>query len=220
MRINMTSNVSTETRDVLSATPRLVTITNFAGIAFGLAEGATLALVDVPGGSEEVREAARGYALDCTLMTVMRLALLLDDNRKVISYQSVHRCLRHPEVVTALVRRARSEAVLPASTNPRTVVDAFLRVYDRIDIGLYRRLKQFRNRGVAHLTPQCIKKRITFEELGRLVYWVASLGGCLAPLAPDVVPIREDEIAQRSKTAKEIWCAQLCGLDVSGARRD
>jgi hypothetical protein len=55
-------------------------------------------------------------------MTVMRLTLLLDDNRKVISYQSVQRCLRHPEVVTALVRRVGAAAVLPVSTNTRTAV--------------------------------------------------------------------------------------------------
>jgi hypothetical protein len=118
----MTSNVSSETRHVLSATPRLVKITTLAGIAFGLAEGATRALVEVPGGPVEVREAAHGSALDCTLMTVMRLTLLLDDNRKVISYQSVQRCLRHPEVVTALVRRVGAAAVLPVSTNTRTAV--------------------------------------------------------------------------------------------------
>jgi hypothetical protein len=203
------ANSDRAARQVLSATPRLLDVTNRTGISFGLAEGATLALAEVLGCSEEVREAVCGYAFDCTLMTVTRLALLLDASPNVISYRSVQRCLRDPEVVTILIRRVRAAEVLPVRTKARTAVSTFLRTYDRIDVGLCDRLRKFRNRAVAHLTPQRIQKRINFEELGRLVYWVASLGECLAPLAEGVAPIGKVEIAQRSKSAKEIWSGDL-----------
>jgi hypothetical protein len=207
------ANSDRAARHVLSATPRLLNITNLAGMSFGLAEGATLALAELPGGSDEAREVICGYALDCTLMTVTRLALLLDGDTKVISYQSVQRCLRRPEVVTLLIRRVRAAETLPVRTKARTAVNTFLRTYDRIDVGLCDRLRKFRNRAVAHLTPQSIQKRINFEELGRLVYWVTSLGECLAPLAQNVAPIGRAEIARRSKSAKEVWGVELRRLD-------
>jgi hypothetical protein len=63
------------------------------------------------------------------------------------------------------------------------------------------RLQSFRNRGLAHLTPQEIEKRVTFAECQSLVRSVAILAECLAPFDPDGVPLRVDEVADWSDRA-------------------
>jgi hypothetical protein len=42
-------------------------------------------------------------------MIVMRLALLLDRDPVTVSFQSVYRCLHHPEVVEELIRLMRED---------------------------------------------------------------------------------------------------------------
>jgi hypothetical protein len=99
------------------------------------------------------------------------------------------------EVVDALVRRGCSKSVLTEALsdrvegNIRESVQRFLTTYRAIDWH-HGRLQHFRNRGLAHLTPEEIEGRVTFAEIRSLVHSVATLGECLVPFYPGGVPLR------------------------------
>jgi hypothetical protein len=193
---------------VLQAAPRLIKVTAATAISFGLWEGAYRVLVPAPTAVQDAHEIATGYCGVCALMTVARLALLLDANPKVISFQSVYRCLQRTKVVNALMRRLCVESLLPdrTQTNIRHSVSRFLETYRTIDWDdLHGRLKHFRNRGVAHLDPREMESRITSDELRSLVHSVTILGECLEPFAPNVVPVRQDEIEDWGDRAAAAW---------------
>jgi hypothetical protein len=84
---------------VLCGAPRLANVTNLTVISFSFLEGARKAIINAPNVTEEVREVADGYCIASEHMTVVRVHALLDRDDQVISYQSVHRCLKRPEVV-------------------------------------------------------------------------------------------------------------------------
>jgi hypothetical protein len=193
---------------VLQAAPRLIKVTAATAISFGLWEGAHRVLLHAPTAGQDAHEIANGYCGVCALMTVVRLALLLDDSPKVVSFQSVYKRLQRTEVVNVLTRRLCAESPLPACTHRdiRHSVSRFLDTYKAIDWhDLHGRLKHFRNRGVAHLDLKKIEKRITGDELRSLVYSVTILGECLEPFASDVVPVRQDEIEDWGDRAAAAW---------------
>ena len=193
---------------VLQAAPRLIKVTAATAISFGLWEGAHRVLVRAPATAQDAHDIANGYCGVCALMTVVRLALLLDASPRVVSFQSVYKRLARTEVVNVLTRRLCAESLLPAHTqrNIRQSVSRFRDTYKAIDWNdLHGRLKHFRNRGVAHLDPQEIESRITGDELRSLVHSVTILGECLEPFAPNVVPVRQDEIEDWSDRAAAVW---------------
>ena len=95
---------------VLSAVPRLIQVTNLTAISFGLAAGTDQVIRETQIIREDMGEVARGARFDNLLMTVLRLALLLDPNRKTVSYQGVHGCLERTEVISALTQRVQEAA--------------------------------------------------------------------------------------------------------------
>jgi hypothetical protein len=140
-------------------------------------------LLDLKNADKNTREIASGYRGDAISMTAVRLALLLDADPKVVSFQNVYRRLERPEVVDALVRRARGKSPWAEALedrveeNIRASVESFLSIYRAIDWhDLHGRLQHFRNHGLAHLPPQQIKRRVTFAEIRSLVRSVAALG--------------------------------------------
>jgi hypothetical protein len=199
---------------VLEAAPRLITVTAATAISFGLWEGAHRALLSAPTAAQDLHEIMNGYGGVCALMTVMRLALLLDATPRVISFQNVYKRLQRTEVVNALTRRLCVESLWPARTqgNIRHSVSHFIETYKAIDWkDLHGRLNHFRNRGVAHLDPKGIQMGITGDELRSLVNSVTILGECLEPFAPNVVPVRQDEIEDWGDRAAAIWQAASRG---------
>jgi hypothetical protein len=143
-------------------------------------------------------------------MTVIRVALLLDANPKVVSFQSVHRCLQRKKVVNVLMRRLCADSIFPARTqgNIRYSVSRFLDTYNAIDWkDLHGRLMHFRNRAAAHLDPRGIQRQITGDELRILVNSVTVLGECLAVFAPNDVLVRQDEIEDWGNRAAAVWHA-------------
>jgi hypothetical protein len=145
---------------------------------------------------------------------IRRLALLLDADPRVVSFQSVYKCFQRTEVVNALTRRLCVESLFPARTqrNIRHSVSRFLDTYRAIDWDdLHGRLMHFRNRGVAHLDPKEIESRITSDELRSLVHSVTILGECLEPFASNVVPVRQDEIEDWGDRAAAAWHAATRG---------
>jgi hypothetical protein len=214
MRIAPENDLETAVGHVFVAAPRLLNIAAHTAISFGLWDGANRALSDVTNIDDDIRQCAAGYRGDSASMTVMRLAQLLD--RDPVSFQSVYRCLQRSEVVESLIRHRSSETLLAEvmadrlDENIRHSVARFLDTYRAIDwAGLHGRLKDFRNRGLAHLTPDGIKQRITFSELRKLVHSVVILRECLMPFAPDAAPFHEDEIEDWSKRAAAMWNASF-----------
>jgi hypothetical protein len=184
-----------EAEYVENASPRLVKVAAVTTISFALFDGANRALLDLKNADKNTREIASGYRGDAISMTVVRLVLLLDADPKVVSFQNVYRRLERPEVVDALVRRARDKSPWAEALedrveeNIRDSVASFLSFYRAIDWqDLHGRLQHFRNRGLAHLTPQQIKRRVTFAEIRSLVRSVAALGERLTSFYPNGVP--------------------------------
>jgi hypothetical protein len=105
-----------------------------------------------------MREIATGYLNNCTLLLVIRLALLLDADQNVVSFQSVYRHFTRPKVTDALIRRVcastRNSFLFQNRTgrNIRSSVERFLDTYRAMAWDLHGRLMHFRNLGVAHLT--------------------------------------------------------------------
>lgn len=205
---------------VIAAAPRLAKIAAATAISFGLWDGANRALFDQENTSDDVRQCAAGYRSDSILMTVVRLALLFD--RCPTSFQSVYRCLNRPEVVAILIRRKRSESLLAEAMGDQIeeriqdCVARYLSTYLAIDWdGLHGRLKDFRNRGVAHLTPDGIGKRVTYEEIQRLVHVAVSLRECLMPFVPDAAAFHDDEVEEWSNRALAIWRASFRNRDAA-----
>jgi hypothetical protein len=191
--------------DVLEAVPRLMKVTALTAISFALWEGVNRTIGTEKRVTHDAREIADGYRSDCAFIAVVRLALLLDSDAKTVSFQRVYRHLNRPEVVTALRRRVRAGSRLHVYPDVRSSVRLFLQVYKRIDWKMHGRLLHFRNIGVAHLTLQEIKKRITYRELRSFVHLVASMAECLEPLAGSDPALRKDEIADLSNRAATLW---------------
>jgi hypothetical protein len=197
---------------VQNAAPRLIKVAAITAISFALYDGANRVLLDLQDSREDARQIVSGYREGTISIAALRLMVLLDADPNVISFQTVYRRLNRPEVVDALVRRARDRSPWAEAledqveANVRASVSRFLNTYEAINWhDLHGRLQHFRNHGLAHLLPQPIKKRVSYAEIGSLVRSVTVLGECLVSFDPDGVPLRVDEIADWSDRAKSVW---------------
>ena len=105
-----------------------------------------------------------------------RLSLLLDRDPKLVSFQTLYTKLQSETVVTLLLKRLDDNefSISRTAELAKDSVQCFLQTYRSIDWrGLHGRLVHFRNRGVAHLTPQKIEKRVSYAELKTLSLAVA-----------------------------------------------
>jgi hypothetical protein len=196
-------------QQVLDVVPRLIKVTNLTVISFGLAAGTDQVIREREIIRDDMGEVARGARLDNLLMTVLRLALLLDPNAKTMSYQGVRRCLERTEVISALTQLVQEAAEpFPLYPDVSKAVELFRTGFERINWERYKRLKRFRNQGVAHLDPEGVTTQVHCEDVRRLVYSVASLGEAVAPLV-GAVPVCIDEIAGLIKQTVEVWRAFL-----------
>jgi hypothetical protein len=180
-------------------------------ISFALWDGVNRALLETDTNTDR-REIASGYRGDCAFTAVSRLSLLLDRDPKLVSFQTLYAKLRSEAVVTLLLKRLDENEFSTSRTAElaNDAVQLFLRTYRSIDWrDLHGRLVHFRNRGVAHLTPQKIEKRVTYAELKTLSLAVAIMGECMEPLAKGEIPLREDRIKEYSDRAFAVWKAVL-----------
>jgi hypothetical protein len=194
--------------------PRLIRVAAITAISFALFDGANraLSLANQENVHDDAWQTALGYRGDTISVTVMRLALLLDRDPSVVSFQHIYSFLKRPDVVDLLVFRACHASELAEvlddriSDDVRASVRRFLETYTAIDWhDLHGRLQQFRNRGLVHLTPEQIEKRVTYAEIRSLVQSVTVLAECLLPFDPDHVAVRLDEIDDWSNHAKSVW---------------
>jgi hypothetical protein len=196
---------------ILTNAPRLMKVAAATAISFALWDGVNRALLETDTNTDR-REIASGYRGDCAFTAVSRLSLLLDRDPKLVSFQTLYAKLRSEAVVTLLLKRLDENEFSTSRTAElaNDAVQLFLRTYRSIDWrDLHGRLVHFRNRGVAHLTPQKIEKRVTYAELKTLSLAVAIMGECMEPLAKGEIPLREDRIKEYSDRAFAVWKAVL-----------
>jgi hypothetical protein len=189
---------------ILANAPRLMKVAGATAISFALWDGVNRALLETNTNTDR-REIASGYRGDCAFTAVSRLSLLLDRDQKVVSFQTLYAKLRSETVVTLLLKRLDEDEFSTSRTAElaKDAVQLFLQTYRSIDWrDLHGRLVHFRNRGVAHLTPQKIEKRVTYAELKTLSLAVAIMGECMEPFAKGEIPLREDQIKEYNRSTQ------------------
>jgi hypothetical protein len=205
--ITVGATLESDVEYILTNAPRLMTVAAATAISFALWDGVNRALLESDNNTDR-REIASGYRGDCAFTAVTRLALLLDRDPKLVSFQTLYTKLQTDAVVTSLLKRLDEDEFSTSSATERAndAVQRFLRTYRAIDWqDLHGRLVHFRNRGVAHLTPQKIEKRVTYAELKTLSLAVAIMGECMEPFAKGGVPLHEEEIKEWSDRAFAVW---------------
>jgi hypothetical protein len=198
---------------ILTNAPRLMDVATATAISFALWDGVNRALLESDNNTDR-REIASGYRGDCAFTVVSRLSLLLDRDPKQVSFQTLYTRLQSDAVVTSLLKRLDENESSTSETAEiaSDAIQRFLRTYRSIGWhDLHGRLVHFRNRGVAHLTPQKIEKRVTYAELKTLSSAVAIMGECMEPFARDGIPLQEDEIKEWSDRAFAVWKGVLRG---------
>jgi hypothetical protein len=169
---------------ILTNADRLITVTIRCVVSFGAANGLNdFLLADRKDQHEDWREAVWCFQRDGLVMAALRAAILLDPNERVLSFESVYRRLEKPDVQAALLQTLEDRHgpdVIPPSR--AELVDEFRETFRKIDLDAYRRLRHFRNRGIAHLTPEKMLKSVTLDELRTLVAIISRLATTLQHL--------------------------------------
>lgn len=132
-------------------------------------------------------------------MAALRVALLLDADPKVVSFQTVYHLLKDPDVTAALVEELEARRGPDVFTPTRAaLINQYLVTYREIDWNVHGRLTHFRNLGIAHLTLRQLQKSVTFAELGTLVDIVVRLASNLQHLIETGTALHES-IAKESR---------------------
>lgn len=174
---------------ILKGAPRLAKLAAMAGVSFGLGEGANRALKLSPRKpdmrSDDWEQAVLGYRDGTLMMAVIRVALLLDADDRVVSFQTIYHRLKNKDVQNVLIERVHGTDFadhLPLDETPATILQRFLTHYASIDWKIHGRLTHFRNFGVAHLLETPLSEFITHDELKELVSVITKLADELVAL--------------------------------------
>jgi hypothetical protein len=178
---------------ILNNAERLIKVATVCVISFGLADGLQEAINGSPTESHDWKQAVAGFQGDNVMMTALRAALLLDTAETKVSFQAVHRRLKEPTVraclLRALAERHGDDDLYPPLRSGR--IDEFFHTYADIDWQVHSRLMHFRNLGIAHLTPDRMRKSITFGELRGLVGIIGRLALILQHLCQTQTAFRD-----------------------------
>jgi hypothetical protein len=168
---------------ILSNAKRLITVASRCVFSFGTGDGLNdlLLLPDDPHG--DWRQPLAVLHRDVLMMAALRVSILLDRDDQMVSFQGIHRAFKDPDVVTDLLQSLEDRHgtdVLPPSRT--ALIEEFRQTYATIDWKVHGRLVHFRNLGIAHLTPEEMKKSITMAELRTLVGIVGIVSSLTATL--------------------------------------
>jgi hypothetical protein len=155
---------------ILTNADRLITVTIRCVVSFGAADGLNdFLLADKKDQHEDWREAVWCFQRDGLLMAVLRAAILLGLHKRVLSFDSVCRRLEIPEVQAALLQTLEDQHGPDNILRSRAeLIDEFRETFREVDQGAYRLLRHFRNRAIAHLTPEKLLESVTLLELRTL----------------------------------------------------
>lgn len=179
---------------ILTNTDRLITVTIRCVISFGAADGLNdFLLADKKDQHQDWRETVWCFQRDGLLMAALRAAILLDPHERVLSFAGINRRLGRPEVRAALLQaledRHGPDDIPPSRAE---LIDEFHETFKEIDQDSYKRLRQFRNRGIAHLTPEQMLKSVTIGELRALIAIISRLAETLQHLCQVQSAFRSD----------------------------
>jgi hypothetical protein len=184
---------------------RLLTVAVRCVTSFGLADGLNERLLATPVGSRDgLHQAVAGFQRDTLLMAVLRAAILLDGNNRVVSFQAVYHRMKKPSVQAGLLQVLEDRHgpdVFPPSR--ADLIEEFRQTYSKIDWDAYSRLKHLRNLGIAHLTPEKMLKSVTLGELRTLVAIISRLATTLRDLCQSQLAFHADMLEEYRDLAKK-----------------
>jgi hypothetical protein len=187
---------------ILNNAKRLITVATRCVWSFGSADGLNdlLLIPDDPEG--DWRQPFAVLHRDAVMMTVVRVSILLD--RDDVSFQAIHRLLKEPSVIAALLQaledRHGSGVYSPSRTE---LIEEFRQIYGEIDWKVHGRLVHLRNLGIAHLTPEEMTKSVTFDELRTLVEVIVRLTSNLQHLCQTQTAFRADAMNEYRELARK-----------------
>jgi len=168
---------------LVESASRLVTVATRCLWSFGSADGLNDLLLSRDDPHGDWREPVTILHRDAVLMAALRIAVLLDSDPKLLSFQSFYRRFIDARVRAALLQflegRIGPDVFDPSRSDQ---IDDFVRAYREIDWKAYGRLINLRNRGIAHLTLDALKKSVTVEELRAMVRIVGQLAAQIQSL--------------------------------------
>src|SRR5258706_2088983 len=190
---------------ILANASRLITVASRCVFSFGSGDGLNdlLLLPDDPHG--EWRQPIAVLHRDAFMMAALRVWILLDRDDQMVSFQAVHRLSKDPSVVTSLLQmledRHGSDVLPPSRTE---LIEEFRQTYRKIDWKVHGRLVHLRNRGIAHLTPEEMKKSVTMSELRTLVEIVSRLTATLQHLCQSQMAFNAHMLGEYRDLAKKV----------------
>jgi hypothetical protein len=190
---------------ILKNADRLITVTFRCVVSFGLSDGLSERLLATPADSrDDCHQAVVGFHRDTLLMAALRLAILLDKNNRVVSFQKAYDRLEKPSVreglLQALEERHGPDVYSPSRTEQ---IEEFLQTYNQIDCNAHDRLRNLRNRGIAHLTPEEMLKSVTLDEIRTMVGIISQLATTLRNLCQSQIAFRADILDKYRDLAKK-----------------
>ena len=191
---------------ILKNVDRLLTVTFRCIVSFGLSDGLNERLLATPADRRnDWHQAIVGFHRDTLLMAALRLAVLLDKkNRRVVSFQKVYDRLEKPSVREGLLRALEERHGPDVFSPSRTEhIEEFLQTYNQINCDAYGRLKNLRDRGIAHLTPEEMLETVTLDEIRTMVGIVRQLASTLRNLCPSQIVLRADMLDTYRDLAKK-----------------
>ena len=195
--------VSPDTEFILNNAHRLITVATRCVFSFGSGDGLNDLLLRPDDLDGDWRKPISVLHRDALLMAALRVSILLDRDDQMLSFQSVHRLLKDPSVVTALLRALEERHgldVLPPSRI--NLIDKFRQIYGEIDWKIHGRLVHLRNRGIAHLTPEEMTKSVTLAELRTMVEIICRLTANLQHLCQTQTAFRPDILDEYRELAR------------------
>lgn len=190
---------------ILKNADQLTTVTFRCVVSFGLSDGLNERLLATPADSrDDWHQAVVGFHRDTLLMAALRLAILLDKNARVVSFQKVYDRLEKPSaregLLQVLEERHGPDVYSPSRTEQ---IEEFLQTYNQIDCNAYVRLKNLRNRGIAHLTPEEMLESVTLDEIRTFVAIISQLATTLRNLCQSQIAFRADMLDEYRELAKK-----------------
>ena len=138
------------------------------------------------------------------MMAALRVCILLDRDGQMVSFQAFHRALKNASTVELLLQaledRHGSDVFKPSRTE---LIEEFRWTYNEIDWRVHARLVHLRNRGIAHLTLEEMKKSVTIAGLRVLVGIVGRLTATLQNLCQTPTAFHADLLEEyRDRTRR------------------
>jgi hypothetical protein len=186
-------DTETEAAFILNNAERLVTVATRCVFSFGSADGLNDLLLNQDDQAGGWRQPVAVLHRDALMMAVVRTCILLDRDDRMVSFQAIHRFMKESDVVASLLQALEDRHgydLLPPSRVE--LIEEFRQTYSEIDWKVHGRLTHFRNRGIAHLTPEEMTASVTMAELRTLVQIVSRLTATLQHLCQTQTAFRAD----------------------------